>query len=155
MKAAKRVAIVLFATIIAIPVAVFAGFIVVLPAVNDARASKIEHDFSDLVLPPQSEIVETFSLCFNSSGTGNHVEILAGFVIKSELSEAMLSEWAETVAMRYPAYDATVRAAPEELFARYPNLQEGIRFEQFDGATECYVVSFLFDAVTQMDIRGH
>ena len=158
MKALKRVLVGIVVLIVAAIVIYFISFVVICPAINDARANKIEKEFLDLSLPSQTEVIETFSICHNSSGTGNHVEIWAGFLIKSELPEAELSKWAETIKLPYAMYDPMFWKVPEDLSLQYPAPHDFIQFKHFNGMTEAkgyYIIGYYFDPVTQHDIRGH
>ena len=136
----------------------FISWGVICPAINDSRAAKIEKVFSGVTLTPQTELIETYSICLNSTGTGNHVEIWAGIVIKSELPEAELSQWAETIILPYTVYELELWTVPEDLTSQYPEPRDFIRFKHFNGMTEAkgyYIIGGYFDAVTQHDIRGH
>lgn len=68
----KRVLVGLLIIIITIPVIYFVSFTLICPAINDAKAEGIEKEYLNIKLPPQTEIVETYNFCGNTTGTGNH-----------------------------------------------------------------------------------
>ena len=157
MKAFKRIFIGGVAVVIAIPILFIIGLIAG-PAVNDAKADKIEKAFQKLEMPAQTELVETVSFCGNTSGTGNHVEIWSGFLVKSELSKTELQEWYMDAKIPDRTYEPMVWSVPEDLTMHYPEPHSFIHFAHFNGMTEAkgyYIIGGYFDAPTQMDLRGH
>lgn len=158
MKRLKRVLAVLLIVIITIPVIYFVSLTLIYPAINDARAEKIKEEYLNIELPPQTEIVETYNYCGNITGTGNHVEIWAGALIKSELPEAELFHWYEEMKISYVAYEPLFWPVPEDLTSQYPETHSFIEFTHFNSMTEAkgyYIIGSYYDAVTQHDIRGH
>lgn len=144
--------------IITIPAIYFVSFTLICPAVNDARAEKIKKEYLNIELPLQTEIVDTYDFCGNTTGTGNHVEIWVGFLIKSELPEAELFHWFEAMKLSYVAYEPLFWPVPEDLTPHYPETHSFIEFAHFNNMAEekgYYIIGSYYDAVTQHDIRGH
>lgn len=109
-------------------------------------------------MPPETEQIETYSFCGNTSGTGNHVEIWTGVLVKSELSVSELNHWFETAALPEPAYGPMIWPVPENRSANYSVMHSFIKFsqlEQLEQAEGHYIIGSFHDAVTQHDIRGY
>ena len=160
MKVRKRVMIGLLVAIIAVPILYYISYAAICPAINDARARKIEKEFSGVALPPQTEIVESYSFCGDTLGKGNHIEIWSGILIKSELQETELIQWAEDVkdSISYTILGFSLWTVPEDLSSQYPQPRDFIQFEHFNGMNEAkgyYIVGSYFYPVTQFDIRGY
>ncbi|MEO1768756.1 hypothetical protein [Candidatus Enterococcus ferrettii] len=134
------------------------SFILICPAINDARAKKFEKSYASIALPPETERIETYSFCGNTTGTGNHVEIWAGVLVKSELSVPEINRWFETAALPEPAYERLVWSVAEDLSANCPAMNSLIKFsqlEQLEKAEGYYILGSFHDAATQHDSRGH
>ena len=154
----KKVMIGLLIVVVAIPAMYYMSLVVFCPVINDVRAAKIEKEFFNIPVPPKTEIVESYSFCGNTSGTGNHVEIWSGILVKSELPETELIQWAEGISMSNIVYEPLLWAVPEDRTSQYPQSRKFIEFEHFNGMSEAkryYIMGGYFDAVTQHDIRGH
>lgn len=111
---------------------------------NDAKARQIEKDMSDMALPADMELVEVSSYVGNTSGTGNHIEIWAGILIRTDLDE-------DTVRGYFDGF--TVLAVPNDL--KYLDYIQFQTLNENDTANGYYVVGKYYDAFTQMDLRGH
>jgi len=149
MKVLKRILLVILAIVIMVPVGFLVFFLIVGPALNDKRASSIEKELSCIELPPDTEIIETASFCGNTSGTGNHVEIWAGVLIRSELPEEKIIEF-------YKDYEIVWAVPVDENL--YPEPRDYMKFPYLSRngeRTGCYIIADYYKAVTQNDIRGH
>lgn len=111
---------------------------------NDAKARQIEKNLSDMALPTDMELVEVSSYVGNTSGTGNHIEIWAGILIRTDLDE-------DTVRGRFDGF--TVLAVPNDL--KYLDYIQFQSLNENDTANGYYVIGKYYDAFTQMDLRGH
>jgi hypothetical protein len=47
----------------------------IFPGINNYRVEKIKKEYLNITLPIQTEIIETYTFCSNTTGTDNHVEI--------------------------------------------------------------------------------
>jgi len=149
MKILKRILLAILAIVIIVPIGFMAFFLFVGPALNDARASSIEKELSRIELPPETEIIETASYCGNTGGTGNHVEIWAGVLIRSELTEEEISQF-------FKDYEIVWAVPVDENL--YPEPRDDMKFPYLSGngeRTGCYIIADYYKAVTQNDIRGH
>ena len=116
---------------------------------NDWRAAKLEREYARMELPEGAKRVETASFVGNTSGTGNHTEIWVGMLVYSELPVEELEAF-------YAGH--MVEAVPEDLTVSYPYQKDFIEFQALQGK-DCgkgyFVVGNYYDAVTQVDLRGH
>ena len=130
-------------------VLVFLAFVVPI-AVDDIACSAFTRDVKNsIVLPSGAEILEVKNACANSSGTGNHTELVVALLIESDvpLDEDEISE-----------------ASGMTLFVKLFNdvsddvawmSQMGIRFPGQDTADNRYVVMAVKSApMSWLDIRG-
>lgn len=156
MSKLKRVFLILLIVILAIPILYYLSFALICPAINDAKAGRIERELTDMPLPSNTEILETASFCGNTSGTGNHIEIWAGVLIYSSLSENEIHQFFSDYEM--------VWTVPKDLTEQYPAPRDFIDFSFFNGqgfysgqtqAVGYYIIGGYYEAVTQHDIRGH
>ncbi len=116
---------------------------------NDFRARQIERELAQLELPAGTELVETTSFVGNTTGTGNHVEIWAGILVYSTLSEEELKS--------HFAGRADVSAVPQDLAAYLPYDKAFIDFHALEGVAKgdgYFVIGGYFEAFTQADLRG-
>lgn len=150
----KRKVVGLSIGIVILVVVYFGSFLLVCPAINDARVKKIENEYTVTLLPPQTERIKTYSFCGNTSGTGNHVEIWVGTLIKSELSVSEINHWFQSIKWSVSAYDPSVFQIPEDL-SNVPSFIEISQLENFTKEQGYYIVGCYYDAATQHDIRGH
>lgn len=142
--------------IVAIPILYYLSFTFICPVINDARANKIEKELTGMPLPPNTTVLESDSFCGNTSGTGNHVEIWAGVLIYSTLSENEIRQF-------FTDYEI-VWTVPKDLNEQYPTPRDFIDFSYFsehefyNGQTQVkgyYIIGGYYEAATQHDIRGH
>lgn len=61
--------------IIIIPVICFLSLMFIFPGINNYRVERIKKEYLNITLPIQTEIIETYTFCSNTTGTDNHVEI--------------------------------------------------------------------------------
>lgn len=142
----KKIALVM---VFIIPIGYFSFFLFIGPAFNDAKAVSIEKEFSENPLPPETETVETASYCGNTGGTGNHVEIWAGALIRSKLTTEEISQF-------YRDYEIVWAVPLDENI--YPEPRDYMKFQYLstNGNREnCYIIAGHYTALTQCDIRGH
>lgn len=111
---------------------------------NDAKARQIEKGMSDMALPTDMELVEVSSYVGNTSGTGNHIEIWAGILIRTDLDE-------DTVRGCFDGF--TVLAVPNDL--KYLDYIQFQTLNENHTANGYYVIGKYYDSFTQMDLRGH
>lgn len=116
---------------------------------NDFRAWQIEKELCRLELPADAELIEAASFVGNTGGTGNHVEIWAGILVRSSLSLEELES--------YFAGRADVSAVPQDLTAYLPYDKDFMDFHALEGAASgdgYFVIGGYFEAFTQIDLRG-
>lgn len=122
--------------------------LVIAPLRNDLAADRLLKELlADAELPPEASVVETAAWAGNSSGTGNHVELWAGLLIRCKgAPETALGAPAEALrdGGRQESFPVSLR--PEDLFPTLAGL---------DDWTGCYIWGTYGEAVTQWDIRGH
>ncbi|MCX4340896.1 MAG: hypothetical protein OSJ72_14785 [Lachnospiraceae bacterium] len=110
---------------------------------NDLKAHRIEKSLSGMTLPADVELVEVSSFVGNT-GNGNHVEILAGIFIHTDLDKDTVCSYFE---------DFEVLTVPDDLkYLDYIHFQS---LNENDSAHGYYVIYQCYNAVTQMDLRGH
>ena len=66
---------------------------IVFPVINDIKAKTLEKELSDIRLPENTSLVQTFSYVGNTAGTGNDTRILVAMLIKSELETNEINEY--------------------------------------------------------------
>lgn len=140
-------------TLIIVPtiiiVAIIALFII-FPILNDIKADKLAIEWAEnIVLPNNTEIVEVISGCGNTGGTGNHTEIWAGILIKSDLPpDNVKAFWGSDI---FVVDESNTRTFIMRLL--------GNQFKYFDKATEYegfYIIERVDKAVSsEFDLRGH
>lgn len=109
---------------------------------NDLKAHRIEKNLSGMTLPADVELVEVSSFVGNT-GNGNHVEILAGILIHTDLDKDTVCSYFE---------DFEVLTVPDDLkYLRFIDFQS---LGEKASAHGYYVIGQYFDAVTQIDLRG-
>ena len=127
---------------------------------NDIRAARLKRAYQKLELPPETTRVELTSFVGNTSGTGNHTEIWVGMLLFVEsperLFEAEASETYLYLEEFFHGYE--VDAVPEDLTAAYPYPKDFMEFQALQGEESgkgYFVIGNYYDAVTQVDLRGH
>ncbi len=104
--------------------------------------------------PEKTKIIEVVSGCGNTSGTGNHTEILICLLIKSNLSQEKITEFYKN---NYQYVDV-VKVEKEEPFMLSMQLL-GLEFKKLKGIKDYngyYIVEMVENAVSSdFDLRGH
>jgi hypothetical protein len=65
----------------------------IFPVLNDIKAAKLKNTLQSNPLPQNTKIIDVVSGCGNTGGTGDHTEIWAAILIKTELSEEEIYEF--------------------------------------------------------------
>jgi hypothetical protein len=146
-----------------------AAYLAIGPISNNIRAAIVQSQIADLKLPAGTKVVGADTWVGNT-GNGNHVEILAGVIIRTDLPEAELE-----TALRQAESEADV---PEQLpWPRlyplpfglsstgqspywhgwiFPELSEDGGASLTDGSPDNWFVSTaVYPAATQRDMRAH
>ena len=166
MKALKKIRMILLVLIISFPLFLFIILpIFIGPLLNNVNVAKIEKELSNTLLPQNTEIIEIGPYCGNRSGARNSVEIWAGILIHTELSEEEIIAFFDT--NRFNDYQM-VWHVPEDLTVEYPAPRDFIdrAFSYFNehgdefytGAKKAvgyYIIGGFYKPFTQWDIRGH
>lgn len=131
-----------------LPALLLAYPIVIAPLRNDWAAGRLlEALLADMELPPEASVAETAAWAGNSSGTGNHVELWAGALIRyCGPEETAPGAPAESLRDWRGGYAFPASMWPEALFPTLADLDD------WDGY---YICGTYGDAVSQWDIRGH
>ena len=149
MKIIKQILLALLFIAILLPVGYIATFMLICPIINNNKASSIEKELSKITLPPDTEIIETSSYVGNTSGTGNHVEILAGILIRTKLKE-------EEIFKYFNDYEIVFSVPAEE--GQYTEQCYYLKFSYLNknsDKTGCYIIANYYEPITQCDIRGY
>ena len=134
--------------VLAIPFLFFFSFIGIGPLLNNIAAWGHQREFEEMPMPADTRLVGTYTFCGNSGGTGNHVEILVGNVIYSNLPQDELDDFfapRNCVALNF---DDNKYIRPS-LLAMYFGLDDEVLSEGY------YCIVEESKAVTQWDVRGH
>jgi len=100
-----------------------------------------------IVLPSGTEIIETSSYVGNTRGTGNHIEIWVGVLIRSDLEPDNIFDY-------YKDYEIVWAVPIDE--NQYPEPRSYMTFPYLSGngdRTGCFIVAGHYYPVTQFDIR--
>ncbi len=131
-----------------IPVLLLAYPLAIAPLRNDLAADRLlKALLADVELPPEASVVETAAWAGNSSGTGNHVELWAGLLIRYEgAPETALGIPAEELRDWGHGEAFPVSLRPEDLFPALAGL---------DDWESRWILGTYGEAATQWDLRGH
>jgi len=66
---------------------------IISPILNDIKANSIEKEILAIPLPNSTQCIEILSFCGNTSGTGDHVEVWSGFLIRTTLTEEEIKDY--------------------------------------------------------------
>ena len=128
VKIIKRTLIGILIIICLVPFVYLLSGFAICPAINDAKAKGIVRDFSKVSMPDGIEFVEASYFCGNTSGTGNHVEIWAGILVYSKLSENEVQQLYKDELMRHLGYAQIFWPVPADLGTSYPEPKSYINF---------------------------
>lgn len=128
-----------------VPMLLLAYPFAIAPMRNDWAADRLLRGLL-AELPPGAEVVETAAWAGNSSGTGNHVELWAGALLRSDCQAAAAGTPAEKLREDPWLYSVPGTVDLEELFPTLAAL---------DDWTGYVIRGTHGDAATQWDIRGH
>ena len=146
----KRTIIVI---LILIPILIITPFIA-FPIANDIKAKILTNEMQKSTPPEKTKIIEVVSGCGNTSGTGNHTEILICLLIKSDLSQEKITEFYKN---NYPYVDV-VKVEKEQTCILSMQIV-GLEFKKLKDIKDYngyYVVERVVDAISSgLDLRGH
>ncbi|MDR1214592.1 MAG: hypothetical protein LBK54_11015 [Propionibacteriaceae bacterium] len=163
MKPAVKRAVKVSARVVGAALALFlilpsAIWLVIGPLANNIRSHSIRSEISGFELPVGAEMVDAASWVGNT-GNGNHVEIVGGAIIRSDLSQADLEAVLAQQGTRYysleplPLVDEWQRHLPGRLF---PGLSEdGGRALVASSPGDWFVYLGTYGAATQLNLRAH
>ena len=156
MKALKVTGITFLCIIIAV-IALFVGYEVVGIIANEHAADKQEKALVGILESSDADILDSYTFVGNSSGTGNHVDLLTLFIVRAE-DISVIEEVLEG------AYEETA-AFPLEYFAVIPLSQVTNSYDPYARFVEemampedmenCYLVSYCNSAPFSDNIVGH
>jgi hypothetical protein len=139
------------------------------PIANNIRAAIVRSQIADLELPAGTEVV-TADTWVGNTGNGNHVEILAGVIIKTDLTlpelEAALRQAESEAAVPEQAPWPRLYPLPFGLSSAsqtpywkgwiFPELSEDGGASLADGSPDSwFVLTAVYPAATQRDMRAH
>lgn len=148
-----------------IPVIIFIVVVpyVVFPILNDTKANNLKEEMLSQAMPEKTELVEIVAGCGNTSGTGDHTEVLVCLLVKSELSAEELYEFFSTdykgpnpektnrhyVEVFAVTEGKTTTLAMETVGLKFERTAEGLNTD------DLYIVLRTEDAVSSVfDLRG-
>ena len=140
---------------------------------NRAAERLLEKLEAEVKLPPGSEVVETASWVGNRSGTGDHVELWAGLLIRYDgpkenrpetVEEILRDGWSERLFAQPPDIEAAGPALSAlqdwddwdyEQFPRMADVEDVFpALMEVESRAGWYILGVYGDAVTRWDIRG-
>lgn len=144
MKAVKRIFIILLIGIFV--VAVLPWF--VFPVLNDIKANILKQELQNAPLPQSTKIIKSLAGCGNTGGTGDHTEVWAAILIKTDLSEDEIYKFYGKNIQKVDAFrqNTFIMELLDKEFSRLNDISD------YDGY---YIVERTDDAVSSFfDIRG-
>lgn len=94
MKKLIKRGLITIATIPIIMLIIIIVLFIIFPMLNNIKAGSLAHKWSkSLSVPNNIEIIEIIHGCGNTTGTGNHVEIWAAILIKTDLSSIEIKNY--------------------------------------------------------------
>ena len=136
---------------------------IVFPLLNDIKANNLKEEMSGQAMPEKTELIEIVAGCGNTSGTGDHSEVLICLLVKSELSAEELNEFFST-SFRDPEDETNNRHSVEVI--RVTNGKTttlamgivGLKFRDMPEAiddNDLYIIQRVENAVSSFfDLRG-
>ena len=133
-------------------IVLFVGFIVSIPLVNDNTAKTVEKKLSEIVLPDNTEMIESLSKAGKLVGNGNGMQYFGAILLRSEQS---LDELSAYYLHKLP--DAVVK---EQKSQKIECIEHGeLSFKSSFTEKGDYFIVYLFDSgiypFSDLDIRGH
>ena len=122
---------------------------------NNKKTEKLTQEMLNAPLPNKTELIELFSGCGNTSGTGDHVEIWIGLLVKSELSKRELLEFYRNSYKYIEVYEVTTKTELEYCYFIMDRL--GISFENLKNVSHddgYFIVGRTESPASSFDIRG-
>ena len=148
-KMIKCIKKVLIALIILMSIIIISPFFI-FPVLNDMKAEKLANELRSAQLPDKTEIIEVLSGCGNTSGAGNHTEIWAGMLIKTELLEQDILEIFGTTKVQKVSSDRRYTFIMGNLDKSFSSLNNRTNLDGY------YIIEWVDGAVSSFfDLRGH
>lgn len=91
-KIISRLILLILSLITIIYIILIAGFMFIVPAINDFKASRLEKQLTSIELPKQTEFVDS-GYIIGRFGNGNGTDYFIAMVIKSELPKEKLKKY--------------------------------------------------------------
>ena len=137
-------------------------FHVSIHAVNNRIAKTLERQLLNCQLPPNSALIDSAAVAGKMTGNGNGMQWFGVILIRSDMSEDMLSEWYYShVHMEDTDWINVIKQETPEIF-EYSNR----RFNNYANEDDCYQVrlfrssavgteSSVWESLLNFDLRGH
>ncbi len=140
-------------TLVIAPIAIIVVIVslyIIFPILNDIKANRLATDWAEnIALPDNTEIVEVISGSGNTGGTGNHTEIWAGILIKSNLSSDEVNAF----------FGSDVFVVDKSNTRTFIMSLMNKKFSYLDISTDyddLYIIEIIDEAVSsEFDLRGH
>jgi len=150
MVIAKRIML----TIIAIPCILIFAFISLYfscPLLNDKTAGSLAKELRTIPPPYNTQILESLSGCGNVGGTGNHTDMWAGILIKTELEEKDVEQFYKEY------YIKKVDTSNYQTFAMECVNKEFSNLNNIDDYEGFYIIETVerHEFYSFFDLRGH
>lgn len=141
--------------IIILPVVAIVAFMISIPIVNDASASKITEELQEIPLPEKTEYIEAVSKAGKMTGNGNGMQYFGAILVKSELPVEELDGYYS--AYREREWDCVVE---EQAGQEIACIEHGtLSFETDLSEGEQYYIIYSWgsgnELFAELDIRGH
>lgn len=156
MKALKVTGITFLCIIIAV-IALFVGYEVVGIIANEHAADKQEKALVGILESSDADILDSYTFVGNSSGTGNHVDLLTLFIVRAEdisvIEEVLEGAYEETAAFPLEYFAVTPLSQVTNSYDPYARFVEEMAMPE--DMENCYLVSYCNSAPFSDNIVGH
>lgn len=132
--------------LLCIPVLLLILAVFLSPMIDDMALSGYRDDIlQSLALPENAAVVETVSGCGNSSGTGNHLEMVVGVLVRSDLDA---DEFTALFPDAFPVWEQDFSTEAMRLL--------GLNLPKMEEAGRYYYLEYIASApCSALDLRGH
>lgn len=156
MKALKVTGITFLCIIIA-AIALFVGYEVMGIIANEHAADKQEKALVGILESSDADILDSYTFVGNSSGTGNHVDLLTLFIVRAEdisvIEEVLEGAYEETAAFPLEYFAVTPLSQATNSYDPYARFVEEMAMPE--DMENCYLVSYCNSAPFSDNIVGH
>lgn len=156
MKALRITAITFLCIIIAV-IALFVGYEVVGIIANEHAADKQEKALVGILESSHADILDSYTFVGNSSGTGNHVDLLTLFIVRAEdisvIEEVLGEAYEERATFPLEYFTVTPLSQLKNSYDPYARFMEEMAMPE--DTENCYLISYCNSAPFSDNIIGH